>query len=263
MQHDLDYLAGPAGDRVAGASGETAGPQQRAGQPGAVSAGDSPSLPAGPAHRVLRLRGGAGEADEADEADIIDDWHVASRAAGRPRSPALQEVDRALGQWKQGGRSDPGNFDQNEHELRGILRAIDHWQAAKQGRSSRRETAIRDLRERIGQELDGVRRRQPDPPVVPGGRDLEIARRLMDPDGTESVRQEILSIDRELAATAQAPGPDARALVQRRERLREDLSILGPMRERTDWALLRPPRSPPWSSPSGAGRPWPSTSARN
>jgi hypothetical protein len=114
----------------------------------------------GATHRVLRLRGGADDL----EGDIIDDWEAISRlpytqSLSQQRSPALQEIDRALDRWKNGSRRTPGEFDQNERELQDIQDAIHRYWEFKNG-TSKRDAAINHLEERIRQERADVQDRR-------------------------------------------------------------------------------------------------------
>ena len=195
------------------------------------------TVPGGPGPgATLRLAGAGGETDGSD---IIDDWHALSRLPNRWRSPALQEIDRALDRWKKGGREDPRDFSRNVQELQEVIDAIKKWEDAKDAKDameppSLRRPAVDRLGERIRAERDAARRR------VPSARDLEIALSLGVPEGTGPVEQEIGRVDRALSAAARASGAGVPTLRQRREDLREDSSILGAMRGRTDWTRLRP-----------------------
>lgn len=82
-----------------------------------------------------------GSEDRVEEGtdDIIDRWlALSSLSFPRRRSPALQEVDRALDRWKNGGRLAPGDHDRNAGELQHVLDVIDNYWEVKNGRSSRR-----------------------------------------------------------------------------------------------------------------------------
>ncbi|MFB9834845.1 hypothetical protein [Actinoallomurus acaciae] len=81
--------------------------------------------------------------------------------------------------------------------------------------------------------------------MVPSGRDLELARRLLEPGAAAPFSEELSRLEHEqLAASRTSPGSAdstyIQALWQRHRNIVEDRSIFDAMRDRTDWAALRP-----------------------
>ncbi|MCO6006292.1 toxin glutamine deamidase domain-containing protein [Actinoallomurus purpureus] len=235
------------------------------GRHGAAGTGQSPDgdvdVPSPSAQRgdatsdVLRLRGGAGEFD----GDIIDDWETLSRlpfhqSPTQGRSPALKEVDRALRQWKDHGRLAPEELEQNARELRAILDAIEWWRA-ESSHSNRRIAAINQLQQRVQHELDnvipppaegkpmpvashpaddddederqGLLAREATQQMVPGARDLQIARWLLADDqvkATVGARKDIEDLRKKISLYPR-DSPVAERLQRHAERLEEDFKI--------------------------------------
>ncbi|GAA4509200.1 hypothetical protein GCM10023191_070070 [Actinoallomurus oryzae] len=89
--------------------------------------------------------------------DIVEDWKAESSLGMRyPRSAVLNAIDQALDRWKQGGRLDPSWLDQNERQLKDVLRAIDRWRDIEYGQSGKRSKAVDRLEAGIRRELDSV-----------------------------------------------------------------------------------------------------------
>ncbi|MFB9836085.1 scabin-related ADP-ribosyltransferase [Actinoallomurus acaciae] len=239
---------------------------------------DSAELPAtgstqssqGDDARTLLRQGGAGR--EID--GIIDSWETLSRLPryrllSQWRSAALKEVDRALRQWKDGGRRTPDRSDQNKRELRNILDAIDRWWASKEDRGSNRSAAISHLQEAIRSKLDevvderhkvssiepmlatdyasasngdsmvGASQR-----MVPAGRDLAVAKYLLDQATIDPFGEKLADTERAIEVVGQQDsgrnGAVIRELRQRRRNILEDQLIFNAMRARTDWSQLEP-----------------------
>jgi hypothetical protein len=105
--------------------------------------------------------------------DVIDNWATISYlppSQALRRSSALREIDERLRQWRGGGRRERGLLDQNEHELRRIVRAIERWRIASA--SSARLPAVNRLQREIESELADVAARRLLPARTPSlGRD--------------------------------------------------------------------------------------------
>jgi hypothetical protein len=219
----------------------------------------------GDAQTIFRTRGGAGGLD----GDIVGDWETESglpwfRSPTGRRNPALRDIDQAVRRWRDGARDTPDDLAQNENELREILTAIDRWRDVKGGISNR-NAAVTRLEQRIWDELGAVVDKRHtvtglgpmgasahgatsvagddevavSQRMVPSGRDLILARNLLDPAVADPYAAELAEVDRALSATPE--GDAAREpLRQRRENLLEDQSIFNAMRGRADWSQLDP-----------------------
>lgn len=157
--------APPADALTAGVSGRPARPAWQMAPPAEQRAAPGPASGEGPAKvprwgvpaaaAPMRMRGGAAEL----RGDIIDDWQSLSSLPFRRRSPALQDLDRALERWKSSGRVNPDMFDLNERELQDITDAIERWWETKDGDSGR-STAMNRLQEEIRERLADVGEKQ-------------------------------------------------------------------------------------------------------